>query len=81
MSAATGKPLVVYFGMMGYKVLSEHETEEEAAVALAEWQAYADDPTPLALPGWTRDAYAHDFDVRTQADLDALTRAILDSYR
>lgn len=88
--------LVVYFGMLGYKVVAACDTQAEAEEVLACWQVaatifgIAGQPNPdrrglsgkgLPVPGWTRAALPSDFDIRTQADLDAVTKAILESYR
>lgn len=72
--------LVVFFGILGYEILSEHPTEEEAEAELEKWQAKARAAEPLVMKGWTRDAQKHDFQVRQQSDLDALTRAIFSTY-
>jgi hypothetical protein len=71
--------LVVYFGILDYGILSEHATRAEARAALREVQRAAR-TTRLAVPYYTRDAQPHDFDVRTQAQLDELVRAIHATY-
>ena len=70
---------VVFFGMLGYKVLSEHESQSDAFAELQNHRRLAR-AGRYAVAGYTRDAHEHDFDVRTQDDLDALTKAIHDSY-
>lgn len=76
----TGEYKVVFFGILDYKVLSSHRTEAVALRELAKHQARAR-AGGYAVAGFTRNAVEHDFDVRTQDDLDALVRAIQESYR
>lgn len=80
--------LVVFFGMLGYEVVAVCDTEEEANEVLLYWQVCAvlgnlggGGRYGLRLKGWTRCVSPHDLQVRQQHDLDALTRAILESYR
>lgn len=84
-----GKFLVTFFGMLGYEIVAVCDTEEEATEVCTLWQicatlgslAKGNADLGMRVPGWTRHAYPWDFDVRTQDDLDSLTRAILESYR
>lgn|SRR5690242_9264928 len=87
-----GKFLVTFFGMLGYEILAVCDTEEEANEVCALWKIASTLATlshpmrrwrerGLHLKGWTRCVSPHDIDVRTQADLDHLTDAILSSYR
>lgn len=95
--------MLVYMGMLDYKVISVHESEAEAEAALEamsarcdalnqhleEWLAtpshlrksYEQErPPTMAVPGMTRQAHGHDFQVRTQGSLDHLTAAIQSCY-
>lgn len=79
--------LVCFMGLMGYGILAVCDTEEEAEEVLACYVLCTTLPrlaSPrryMRQPGWTREASPHDYQVRQQFDLDALTRAILGSYR
>lgn len=75
-----GTFLVVFFGMLSYRVLTEHKDEAAAEETLAWIQKWAK-RGGLVIPSFTRDAVPHDFQVRTQQSLDELTKAILSSYR
>lgn len=71
--------LVVFFGLLSYKVLAVCDTERDADIMLGYWQDRAKAGN-CAVKSYTRDASPHDFQVRQQWDLDALTHAILSSY-
>lgn len=75
--------MVCYMGMLGYKVLWIAEDGSAESLALAErerdwWGALCADGFYMLTQ--TREPYDHEFMVRQQWDLDALTRAILSSY-
>jgi len=70
---------VVFFGIYGYRIMSAHATREEAE-AVAERHKELARTSKYAVSGYTREASEHDFDVRTQEDLDNLTRAIHEGY-
>lgn len=88
--------LVVFMGMLSYKVIAVCDTEQEANEVLAlcvvctviaslakntrKQRISRNLGLGMAIPGYTRNAYPHDFQVRTQASLDRLTDAILSSY-
>lgn len=84
-----GKYLVTFFGILDLKIVAVCDTEEEATEVCTLWQicatlgslATGNADLGMRVPGFTRHAYPHDFDVRTQDDIDALTKAILGSYR
>ena len=71
--------VVVVFGMLGYRVLFEHDDEQVCREEL-DYILAKPDRMKEAARGYTRNPHKHDFDVRTPADLDALTKAILRSY-
>lgn len=75
-----GTYLVVCFGMLSYRVVSEHANEKSANGSLKWWQDRARKGGMEVLP-LSRNVSPHDFQVRTQESLDELTRAILNSYR
>jgi transcriptional regulator of met regulon len=75
----TKKWLVTCFGMLSYRILSEHDTKREALEELHRITAQRHRMV-AAAKGYTRDPLPQDFDVRTLDDLNALTRAILDTY-
>jgi hypothetical protein len=72
--------VVVFFGMLSYRILSEHDTKGEAIAELRRIRS-EQHRMVAAAAGYTRDPHPHDFDVRTPDDLEALTRAILETYR
>jgi hypothetical protein len=74
-----GTYLVVCFGMLSYRVVSEHSNEKAANGSLKWWQNHAKEGGLHVLP-LSRNVDAHDFQVRTQQSLDELTKAILGSY-
>jgi len=71
--------IVVCFGMVSYRILSEHATkrraEDELRMILAR-----EDRMKAAAAGYTSKPLPQDFDVRTPDDMHALNKAILDSY-
>lgn len=77
-------PQVVYLGMLGYKIMAVADTLEEAEEYLLTLKVACRSNAKLGLydkgrftlPGWTKDPSEHDFDIRTQAQLDALVEAI-----
>jgi hypothetical protein len=72
--------LAICFGMLSYRVLFEHDDEQVARRELAYILAKPE-RMKEAAKGYTRDPQPGDFDVRTPEDMEALTRAILDTYR
>lgn len=72
---------VVFFGMLGYKIMAEFALEETARQELEWYKDKCRQQQSFEVKGYTRNASEHDFDVRTQDDLDSLTRAIQDSNR
>jgi hypothetical protein len=76
---------VVFFGMLSYHILSQHRSEAAANKALTKVHAKIDAAhargEKYPQKSYTRDACKDDYDVRTQDDLDALTDAILSTYR
>jgi hypothetical protein len=76
--AVTKPYLVVCFGMLSYRILSEHDTRQEARAECDRIRS-SRGRMVAAAKGYTRDPHRHDFDVRTPEDMDALTRAILDT--
>lgn len=71
--------VVVCFGMLDYRILSEHETEKEAQAEL-KFILAEEHRMKVAAKGYTRDPLKQDFDVRTPEDLDALVEAIRSTY-